>query len=117
MDWKKRLGRRLVWRVDERATADDAMRGPAPPADPAEAAGRVVYVDESGERRRLPAEMSQLGPQERDAAIAALSQALGAGPQGYASMAAIERLTELRAAGTISEEQFERERRRLEDFG
>lgn len=117
MDWKQRLGRKLAWRVDESATADDVMRRPAPPADPAGSGGRVVFVDENGEPRRLPTDMSELRPEERDAAIEAMSQALGAGPPDHARMAAIERLTELRAAGTISEEQFQRERRRLEDYG
>ena len=55
-------------------------------------------------------------PEQRDAALDAASQALGAAPREHARVAAIERLTELRAAGTISQEQFERERRRLEAY-
>jgi len=36
-----------------------------------------------------------------------MSQALRAGPPDFARVAAIERLTEMHAAGRISEEQFE----------
>ena len=43
--------------------------------------------------------------------------ALGAAPADEARLAAVERLTELRAAGSISEETFTRERRRLEEYG
>lgn len=116
MGMRGRWGRRLTWRVDERATSDDVAAGPAPPLPPAPGEGRVVYVDENGRRRRLPADLSELSPEERDAAIAATSQALGAAPPDYARMAAIERLTELRAAGRMSEEQYHKERRRLEDY-
>lgn len=55
--------------------------------------------------------------EQRDAAIAAMSQALGAAPPDLARMAAVERLTEMRAAGTISAEQYRKERRRLESYG
>lgn len=118
MDWKKRLGRKLTWRVDEDATSADVLEGRATPRDPSDPSGggRVVFVDENGERRRLPGDMSQLRAEERDAAIAGMAQALGAGPPDQARMAAIERLTELRAEGKISEEQFHKERRRLEDY-
>ena len=118
VDWKKRLGRKLTWRVDEDATSADALEGRATPWDPSNPSGggRVVFVDEDGEQRRLPDDMSQLRAEERDAAIAGMAQALGAGPPDQARMAAIERLTELRAAGKISEEQFHKERRRLEDY-
>lgn len=117
MDWKRRLGRKLVWRVDERATSAELMPDPAAPLRPPGADGRVVYVDESGQRRRLPADLGELSDEERDAAIAAMSQALGAAPPELARTAAIERLTEMRAAGRIGEEQYQRERRRLEDYG
>lgn len=45
----------------------------------------------------------------------ALSSALGADPD-YAVVAALERLAELRAAGTVSEEDYKRERRRLTGY-
>lgn len=111
MDPKGRLRRKLTWRVKERATTDLAA-GPQPPTD----GGRVVYEDEHGRPRRLPADLGELSPEQRDAAIGALSQALGAGPPDAARLAAIERLTELRAAGKLTEEQFQKERRRLESY-
>lgn len=108
----KRLRKKLTWRAKERATTDLAM-GPQPP--PTEG-GRVVFEDEHGRPRRLPADLGELSPEQRDAAIGALSQALGAGPPDAAKIAAIERLTELRAAGKLTEEQFNKERRRLESY-
>lgn len=54
--------------------------------------------------------------EELRAAAAELSSALGADPD-YARVAAVERLTELRAAGAIGEEDYERERRRLMNLG
>lgn len=113
---RRRMGRRLTWRVDERATSAELAADPAAPLPSDSGEGRVVYVDENGRSRRLPADLGELSAEERDAAIAATSQALGAGPPDYARTAAIERLTELRAAGRISEEQFHKERRRLEDY-
>ena len=115
MGLRDRLGWKLGWRVDERATTDLAANEAAPPASP-QGAGRVVYVDENGQPRRLPADLSRLSTDERDAAIAAMSQALGAPAPDLARMAAIERLTELRAAGKMSEEQYHKERRRLESY-
>lgn len=113
MDRRKRPGRRLAWRVDEKATVDDAT------ADQPQAsggAGRVVYTDDEGQPRRLPSDLSRLTSEHRDAALAAMSQALGGAAPDAARMAAIERLTEIRAAGGISEADYLRERRRLEDY-
>ncbi len=115
MDWKGRIGRKLGWRVDDSATLDDLTTGPSAP-EPG-AGGRVVYVDHEGRRRRLPANLDELSPDERDAAIAAMSQALGGPAPDAARMAAIERLTELRAAGKLSEDAYRRERKRLEEYG
>ena len=112
MDPKGRLRRKLTWRVKERATTDRAADSARPPAD----GGRVVFEDEHGRPRRLPADLGELSPEQRDAAIGALSQALGAGPPDAARVAAIERLTEMRAAGKLTEEQFHKERRRLESY-
>ncbi len=96
-----------VWKVDEAESKDRLV-------EPGErAGGKLVYVDEDGRRRRLPADMSTLTPAERRAATAALSSALGAPDPDYARLAAVERLTEMRAAGTLSEENYNRERRRL----
>ena len=55
---------------------------------------------------------------ERLAARAAeLAEVLGAAPVGEARVAALERLNELRAGGSISEEDFAREKRRLQAYG
>jgi len=94
------------WKVDKEESLARLRRAEEPPG------GRLVYVDEQGRQRRLPADMSTLSLQERRAAVSALSGALGADPD-YARLAAVERLTELRAAGKLSEENFIRERRRL----
>lgn len=116
MDSEKRTGPEHDWTVDEAATKDELRADPEAPLQPPDGGGRVVFVDENGRRRRLPANLGELSSGQRDAALGAMSRALGAGPQDYAKMAAIERLTELRAAGRISDEKFERERRRLEDY-
>lgn len=47
------------------------------------------------------------------AAAAELSVSLGQAPADEARLAAVERLTELRAEGRVSEDDFVRERRRL----
>lgn len=55
--------------------------------------------------------------EEMDAALAALSRDLGGATLDYARVAAVERLNEMRAAGTITEDDYRRERRRLENYG
>jgi hypothetical protein len=117
VDWKARLGRKLGWQVDDEATLDELTADPTAPLQPPGGGGRLVYVDAEGRKRRLPADLDELGPDERDAAIAAMSQALGAQPPDAARIAALERLTELRAAGKISEPAYRRERKRLEEYG
>lgn len=117
MDQKRSPGRKLTWRADEQATVEDAKADPTEPLQPRAGGGRVVYVDEDGQHRRLPANLDQLAPEQRDAALAAMSQALGGGAPDAARMAAIERLTEIRAAGRMTEETYLRERRRLEGYG
>jgi hypothetical protein len=116
VDRSKRNDEKIDWTVDEAATTDDLLADPEAPLRPPEGGGRVVFVDESGAQRRLPPNLGELSRAQRDAALSAMSRALGAGPQDYAKTAAIERLTELRAAGKISDEKFERERRRLENY-
>jgi len=54
--------------------------------------------------------------EELHEAADALSAKLGADPD-YAVLAAVERLTELHAAGVIGKEDYERERRRLTGGG
>lgn len=106
----------LGWRVDEGATSAEIVDDPAP-LSPGPAEGRVVFRDEAGRRTRLPADLSQLSPRSRDAALQAMGNALRSGPpQNIAVMAALERLSQMRAAGKISEEQYEKERERLENY-
>lgn len=116
MDWKPQWARRRGWEVDEQATREELESDPDQPLRPPDGGGRVVYIDEDGRRRRLPADLGELTPVQRDAAIAAMSQALGGARPDAARMAAIERLTELHAAGKITEEKFHKERRRLESY-
>ncbi len=103
--------REPAWKVDR---VESLARSMKPAQGPA---GSIVYVDERGRRRRLPADMAALTPEERRAAVAALSSALGAPDPDYARLAAVERLTEMRAAGTVGEEDYQRERRRLMGYG
>ena len=69
------------------------------------------------ERRRAAAAIRDANADELAAALAALSSKLGGVPINDARIAAVERLTELRAAGAISEENFAREKRRILDYG
>lgn len=64
-----------------------------------------------------PADQDDAAVGELAAAAAELSSALGRRPIDEARAAAVERLTELRAAGAISAEAFARERQRLLDYG
>jgi hypothetical protein len=75
----------------------------------------MIFTDEHGNRRRI--EKGALSRGELRAAANALHRDLGAPPADYARMAAIERLTELRASGKMSEEDFLREKKRLENYG
>lgn len=95
------------WKVDAEDSLSRLLKGAKGPG------GEVVYVDEHGRRRRLPADLDELTPEQRRAAVAALSSALGAPDPDYARLAAVERLTELRAAGRLTEENYQRERKRL----
>lgn len=99
--------REAGWEVDKEESLGRLRRGEEPPG------GRLSYVDEHGRHRRLPADLGALTPEERRAAVGALSRALGGPDPDDARLAAVERLTEIRAAGRMSEEDFVRERRRL----
>ena len=57
------------------------------------------------------------GDDEAAARVADLSRSLGQMPPDEQRIAAIERLTELRAAGKVSEENFLKEKRRLSGGG
>ncbi len=102
-----------VWKVDRDESIARAAERPDHEATGKPGAGKLVYIDEYGQRRHLPADLSRLSTDERDAAIGALSAALGADPD-YATIAALERLAEMHASGAISEEIYLREKRRLE---
>ncbi|MBA3748967.1 MAG: hypothetical protein H0W96_15960 [Solirubrobacterales bacterium] len=117
MDKDERSEDELQWRVDEEATAAD-IHVPAErirPLNPGEE-GRTVFRDEDGQRRRLPVDLTSLSPAHRDAALAAMQSALGAGPPNFAVMAAVQRLDQMRASGRLSEEQYQKERKRIEEM-
>ena len=117
MDNDERSEEDLGWRVDEDATAAD-LHLPADrirPLRPNEE-GRTVFRDVDGQRRRLPADLTGLSRGDRDAALQAMGNALGTGPPNFAVMAAVQRLDEMRASGRISQEQYEKERRRIEEL-
>ncbi|MDQ3632262.1 MAG: hypothetical protein M3417_13520 [Actinomycetota bacterium] len=99
--------REPAWKVDEPESRAGLLKSGE------REGGALVYVDEQGRRRRLPADMAELTPEERRAAAAALASELGAPDPDYARLAAVERLSELRAAGAVGEEDYKRERRRL----
>ncbi len=68
-------------------------------------------------RRQGDASGEQESVEQLSARAVELAEVLGAAPVDEARVAAIERLTELRAAGSISDEDFAREKRRLEAYG
>jgi hypothetical protein len=106
------------WRVD-RSASRERLRNYDPAAERKgqRVGGWLIYTDEHGAQRRIPSEVGELSSAEIASAANALSSELGAAELSYATLAAIERLTELRSAGTISEETYLREKRRLQDFG
>ena len=103
---------------------DDRPEDPRPPAgDLVEALSRLRAEAAEGRvsvaeyRRRAAAAIAAASDEEVAAATSELSSALGAAPADDARNAAVERLTELRAAGAITEEQFAREKQRLLGYG
>ena len=103
---------------------DDRPNEPRQPeADPVEALARARAAAAEGgvssgeHRRRVAAALSGASVDDLAAAATELSTELGAAPAGDARAAALERLGELRAAGAISEENFAREKRRLQGLG
>ncbi len=101
------------WRVDAVASLERLRGGAAEGEAPQAEGGRLLYTDERGRPRRLPADLGQLSRQEVEAAAKATSYELGAVEPSYAQVAAIERLNELRASGAWSEEDYLREKRRI----
>lgn len=103
-----------AWRVDvaaSRARLQD--QDGTPEETPAQGSGRLVYTDEHGRQRRLPADLSRLSHQEIKAAAKATSYELGAVEPSYVQVVAIERLNELRASGAFSEQDYLREKKRI----
>ena len=111
------LERDPVWRVEGEESMDSLLEQTSPSDARADGEGMMIYTDEHGRRRRIPAERGALSSGELRAAAAALRADLGGPTPDYARMAAIERLTELRASGKMSEEDFLREKKRLENYG
>lgn len=71
-----------------------------------------------GDRRRDDEEGARRGPGDEESGevselLTGLSQSLGRARPEEQRIAAVERLTELRAAGKVSEENYVKERRRL----
>lgn len=106
-------GAKPDWRVDAAASLERLRARPAEVEAPQAGGGKLVFTDERGRRRRLPADMGRLSRQEVEAAAQAMSYELGAVEPSYAQVAAIERLNELRASGAWSEEDYLREKRRI----
>jgi len=98
------------WTVDARRSRARLLKAEEQPG------GKLVYVDGHGRTQSLPPEGQALTPEQARGAEAALSSELGAPDPGYAKVAALERLAEMRAAGTVSQENYDRERRRLLDL-
>jgi hypothetical protein len=106
-----------VWQVEGEETMDKLVEGSSPSDPDFDGGGMMIFTDEHGRRRRIPTERGQLSSAELRAAANALQRDLGAPSASYARVAAIERLTELHASGRMSDEDFEREKKRLENYG
>ena len=109
---------RPEWRVD-RAASREHLRNYDPVEERAgkRVGGWLIYTDEHGAQRRIPAEIGALSRAEIASAAAATSIELGGVDRDYAKIAALERLNELRSAGAVSEENYLREKRRLQGLG
>jgi hypothetical protein len=103
----------------DRAASREHVRHYDPVAERAgkRVGGWLIYTDEHGAQRRIPAEEGALSSREIASAAAATSIELGAADPDYAKLAALERLNELRVAGAVSEENYLREKRRLQGLG
>ena len=66
--------------------------------------------------RRVTEALSGASREDIAAAADYLSERMGKAPPDDAKAAAIERLTEMHAAGKISTENFEREKKRLSEY-
>ncbi len=110
----ERLESGFEWRVDRYASRERVREyDPAAGSMGQAAGGWLTYTDEQGAQRRLPADMSELSSAEKAGAARATSYELGAVDPSYVKLAAIERLNELRSAGAVNEENYQREKRRI----
>jgi hypothetical protein len=101
------------WKVEGEESMD-SMLEQTPPGDPSyDGGGMMIFTDEHGRRRRIPAERGTMSGRDLGAAARALQNDLGAAPRDYAKVALLERLNELRASGKMSEENFLKEKKRL----
>ncbi len=105
-----------VWNVEGEESMDRMLKEPYPSDPNAPHAGKITFTDEQGRRRRIPSQRGVLSSGELGAAADALHRDLGGPARDYARVAAIERLTELRASGKMSEEDFLREKKRIESY-
>lgn len=106
-----------VWKVEGEETMDK-LQNQIPPSSPRyDGGGMMIFTDEQGRRRRIPAERGQMSGGELRAAANALQRDLGGPTADYRRVAVIERLNELRASGKMSEEDYLREKKRLEEYG
>ena len=106
-----------VWKVEGEETMDK-LQNQIPPSSPRyDGGGMMIFTDEQGRRRRIPAERGQMSSPDMRAAANALQRDLGAPAADYRMAAVMERLNELRASGRMSEEDYEREKKRLQDLG
>jgi hypothetical protein len=101
------------WQVEGEKSMD-SMLEQTPPSDASyDGGGMMIFTDEHGQRRRIPAERGTMSGRDLGAAARALQRDLGAAPTDYAKVALLERLNELRASGRMSEEDFLKEKKRL----
>jgi hypothetical protein len=101
------------WQVEGEESMD-SMLEQTPPSDASyDGGGMMIFTDEHGQRRRIPAERGTMSGQDLGAAARALHRDLGQAPTDYANVALLERLNELRASGRMSEEDFLKEKKRL----
>lgn len=106
-----------VWKVEGEETMDKLQQQKSPSSPTYDGGGMMIFTDEQGRRRRIPVERGALSSGELRAAANALRADLGGPAPDYARVAVIERLNELRASGKMSEEDYLREKKRLENYG
>ena len=104
---------RPEWKVEGEESMDSMLEQTPPSNASYDGGGMMIFTDEHGQRRRIPAERGTMSGRDLAAAAQALQQDLGAPTRDYAKVALLERLNELRASGKMSEENFLKEKKRL----